>query len=108
MVYETDGVSGYVSDYVDSGRIVEDRPEGAHVQVYNLPESENYPNCEPGAEHDVVVRDARENGGWPVASSHGAFDGPRDAVAWALAKAEEEDLPIWDIIERLQSDSMHG
>lgn len=98
------GISGRVSDYSESERIVEDRPDGPHIQIYDMPVEEDYPNCGPGQEHDVVVREARGNTGWPVDSSFGAFDGPRDAVDFAVTKAEEEDLPLWDTIERLVRD----
>ena len=99
---EKEGISGHVSDYIDSDRIVEKRPDGAHVQVFDIPFEDRYPDCDPGEEHDVVVREPRGEEGWPIAESFGAFNGVEEAVEFAVSKAEDLGLPLWNSIESLE------
>lgn len=79
-----------VSDYVDSDRIVGDRPDGAHVEIAYLVDQRAVDADEP---HDVVVWSGPDS----TETAIGFFDREKAAEV-AVQEAEERGYPVYDAI----------
>lgn len=111
-----DGLSGNVSDHVESDRLVEHRPAGPYARVTHFP----YDDCH--FEHTVSAEEAGAgsptdhiplgeayevtvwNGG-DLVDSYGHVRGANAACERAVAVADELDCPIWNPIRRHRTEA---
>lgn len=113
---EPDGLSGDVSDHVESDRFVEHRPAGTYVRVAHFP----YDDCHIedtatadetgacGSPDRIPLGEAYEvtvwNGG-DVNDSFGHLCGAKAACERAVAVADELDCRVWNPIRRHRTEA---
>lgn len=115
---QRDGVAGYVSDYIETDRVIEDRPDDApfvrlthfpydefytdHAAIesgeWNSAEGEGVPRIPLGQAYETTIWDGRED----IRDAYFAVKGPETACQQALDVATDHDIPIWDTILRLR------
>lgn len=111
-----DGLSGRVSDHVESDRLVEHRPAESYVRVTHFPYDDSYFEATVSADEigtggppdRIPIGEAYEvtvwNGG-DLIDSYGHARGVSAACERAVAVADEHDCPIWSPIRRHRTEA---
>lgn len=107
-----DGMSGYVSDHVESDRLVDDRPVGRYVRVTHFPYEDHYFDDAAGSSEGaaagnplerIPLGEAYEVTVWnegEIEDAYGHVRGATAACEQAIAIADELNCPVWNSIRR--------